>query len=157
MTKAAARLVVLALVAVASTARLAAAPGSNDWAVAILPSGAEFSLEIADDPAKRQRGYMFRDEVGPHEGMIFVFDRPGRHTIWMKNCRVPLDIVWLDASFRVVYVAYEQPPCPADGPCIPIAPPEPAAYVLELAGGVARGEGLVPGDAIVVLWDRAGS
>jgi uncharacterized membrane protein (UPF0127 family) len=122
-----------------------------EWALARLPSGAQLQLEVARDEATRRRGYMYRERVGPREGMLFVFEQDGRHGIWMKNCRVPLDIVWLDPDFRVVHVAFEQQPCPASGACPSILPLGAARYVLEVAGGVARAEGLVRGDRLTLI------
>jgi hypothetical protein len=120
-------------------------------AVAVLPSGAEFMLEIAADPVARARGYMGREKVGPREGMLFLFEQADRHGFWMKDCRVRLDIIWLDAAFRVVDIAASQRPCPEEGDCPDVVPVEAAAYVLEVAGGTARREGLKRGDRIVVL------
>jgi uncharacterized membrane protein (UPF0127 family) len=130
---------------------LALAAAAPRWAVAVLPSGAEFTLEIASDPAARARGYMGREAVGSHEGMLFVFEEAGRHAFWMKDCRVRLDIVWLDATLRVVDVARDRPPCPGGGECPEVVPLEAAKYVLEFAGGTARREGLKTGDRVVVL------
>jgi hypothetical protein len=120
-------------------------------AIAVLPSGSEFMLEIAADEASRARGYMEREKVGPRDGMLFIFERADRHAFWMKNCRVPLDIVWLDATFRVVDVARNRPPCPAEGDCPEVAPAESASYVLEFAGGTASRESLKKGDRVVIL------
>lgn len=128
--------------------------GAN-WAMAVFPSGAQFDVEIAADPESRQRGYMFREHVGPDEGMLFLFEGPGRHSIWMKNCRVPLDIIWLDASWGVVEIAHERPPCPKRGECPSIAPLRMATYVLEVAGGVARQHGLEIGDRIEIVAEPA--
>jgi len=129
-----------------------AAPAPR-WAVAVLPSGREFTLEVAADDLARQRGYMGREKIGPREGMIFVFDEVGRHSFWMKDCKVALDMVWLDPSLRVVWVAPNRTPCPASGDCPSIAPPSPALYVLEFAAGTVAAEALHPGDAVVVLSD----
>lgn len=123
------------------------------WAVAVMPGGEEFSLEIAADPASRQMGYMFREKVGPRDGMLFLFDSEERHAIWMKNCRVHLDILWLDGAFRIVDVAPDLPPCPDAGDCPDASPEKPARYVLEIAGGQARKLGLKRNDPIVVLSD----
>lgn len=123
------------------------------WAVAVMPRGEEFSLEIASDPAARQQGYMFREKVGAREGMLFLFDSVDRHPFWMKNCRVHLDIIWLDAAFRVVDVAADLAPCPVVGECPDVEPELPASYVLELAGGQARKLGLKRNESIVVLSD----
>lgn len=124
-------------------------PGGPEPPAAVWPSGAEFRLEIADDPESRRKGYMFREHVGPYEGMLFIFEGPDRHpAIWMKNCKVSLDIIWLDESRRVVEIAHEQQPCPAEGPCPNVFPMRAARYVLEVAGGVARREGLRRGDVV---------
>jgi hypothetical protein len=140
---------VLAAIAAASSPARAVPPPR--WAVAVLPSGHEFTLEVAADDSSRARGYMGRESVGPREGMLFVFEQDGRHAFWMKDCKTSLDIVWLDASLRVVWIAPRQAPCPAAGDCPQIAPPSAARFVLEFAAGTAASESLGPGDAVVVL------
>jgi uncharacterized membrane protein (UPF0127 family) len=142
--------VTVSVSALACAAR-AAEPGG--WALAILPSGAEFTVEIAADPESRRLGYMFREHVGPREGMLFVFDEVQHHGFWMKNCKVALDMIWLDEQMRVVDVAHDRQPCPAEGPCPSVLPMRGARYVLELAGGTARRESVAIGDRISVLWD----
>ena len=122
-----------------------------EWAIAVFPSGAEFNLEIAVTPEARARGYMFREEVGPTEGMLFLMGQPGRHGFWMKNCKVALDLIWLSADLEVVHIAHDQQPCPENGECPMIAPLKAGSYVLEVAGGTASREGLSPGDHLVIL------
>lgn len=129
-----------------------AAPAPR-WAVAVLPSGHEFALEVAADDISRQRGYMGREKIGPREGMIFVFDDDGRHSFWMKDCKVALDMVWLDVSGRVVWTAVNRAPCPAKGDCPSIVPPVSARFVVEFAAGTVTAESLNRGDAVVVLSD----
>ncbi len=123
---------------------------------AVFPSGAVFHLEIADDPASRRLGYMYREFVGREDGMLFLFEQPDRYPIWMKNCRVHLDIIWLDESYRVVEIAHDQPPCPAVGPCPNVFPMRAATFVLEVAGGTARREGLDLGDPVTVYLEEPG-
>jgi len=122
---------------------------------AVFPSGASFHLELAVDFESRARGYMFREYVGPREGMLFLFETPGRHSIWMKNCKVHLDIIWLDHEARVVEIAHDRPPCPAGEPCISVFPMREATYVLEVAGGTARREGLGRGDRVVLYLEES--
>ncbi len=122
-------------------------------AVAVLPSGDEFMVELAVTPEERRIGYMHRDQVGPSDGMLFLFGSDDIHGIWMKNCRVALDIIWLDQDFRVVHIAPDRQPCEPDGPCPSAYPFRPARYVLELAGGRAAETGLKAGDRVVVLSD----
>ena len=118
---------------------------------AVLPSGAEFTLEIADDPQSRWRGYRNREHVAADEGMLFVFSREQPVSFEMKDCLVSLDMIFLDSKLQVVEIAHDRQPCPEDGPCSPISPMRRAQYVLELAGGTAGREGLKPGDRITVL------
>jgi hypothetical protein len=127
-----------------------AAAQGPDPPAAVFPSGATFHLEIADDDASRQIGYMYREAVGPHEGMLFIFDAPGQHPFWMRNCKVNLDIIWLDATHRVVEIAHDLAPCPAEGPCPHVRPMRAASYVLEVAGGTARREHLAFGDSVTL-------
>lgn len=136
--------VVLALAA-------AAPPSVPGWVTAVLPSGASFGLEVAADDESRARGYMFRENVGPREGMLFWYPSSGRFGFWMKNCLVPLDIVWLDESWRVVHVVENAAPCAASGPCPSIETPVAARYVMEFAAGTAASHGLRRGEAVVVL------
>ncbi len=136
-------------------AAIAAETTLPSWAVVVFPSGAEFTVEIAADPADRARGYMGRAAVGPKEGMLFVFEQEGRHGFWMKNCLVSLDMIWLDEALRVVDIAPSVPPCPAEGECPETMPAAPARYALEVAGGTAERNGLRPGDRVVVLSEPA--
>ncbi len=126
-----------------------------DWAVAVFPSGTEFTLEIAATDRERMRGYMFREKVGANEGMLFLFEETDRHGIWMKNCRVPLDIIWLDEQFRVLEIAADAQPCPDDGPCPSMQPMRAARYVLEIAGGRAAEEKLALGDLLIIHSEPA--
>lgn len=144
--------VLVAILAMRGPVRSAAAPA---WATAVVPSGHEYALEVAADEASRQRGYMFRDRVGPREGMLFVFDASGRHGFWMKNCRVELDIVWLDEALRVIHMEHALKPCSEGRRCPVWEPLRPARYVLEFAAGTAREEGLRLGDPIVILSEPA--
>ena len=122
--------------------------------------GTTVALEIADTEPKRNRGLMFRDKLGEGEGMIFIFEQPGDYAFWMQNCRIALDIVWLDRSFKILSMAESVPPCRLPGcepPCAsnecPSYPPKPgisALYVVELAAGFAKRHGLATGQTIAV-------
>lgn len=138
---------------VAAWGGVAGSPAEFRWAVAVLPSGEEFALEVAATPAARAVGYMGRERVGSREGMLFVFEESGRHGIWMKNCRVSLDVVWLDDRFRVVQVAADQVPCTDGESCPVVEPLRTARYVLEFAAGTARAHRLATGSFVTILSD----
>jgi uncharacterized membrane protein (UPF0127 family) len=65
--------------------------------------------EVARSPDQLQRGLMFRDVVPEGTGMLFIFDRLEVQGIWMKDTYVPLDVAFLDASFRIVNIESLEP------------------------------------------------
>jgi uncharacterized membrane protein (UPF0127 family) len=95
----------------------------------------------------RAMGLMFRPSLAPDRGLLFVFDSSEFHGFWMKNCRFPIDMVWLDEAKQVVHVAEAVPPCKAD-PCPVYQPLRRARYVVELNAGQARHEQAVIGSTV---------
>lgn len=98
-----------------------------------------FNVEIADTNKERQKGLMWRQEMPQDRGMLFVFSRAERHSFWMKNTLIPLDIIWISADKKVVDVHTLQP-CPAETlRCPGTFPSAPAQYVLEVNAGAFNG------------------
>lgn len=112
-----------------------------------LPSGHTLDVEVMVSPQDRAMGLMFRPSLPEDKGMLFIFEYSEFHGIWMKNCKFPIDIVWLDEDRRIVHVAESVPPCKAD-PCPAYEPLRRALYVLELNAGQARQEGAIVGATI---------
>ncbi len=135
------------LVLVAVPVLQLAAQSRTPRGYATFPDGTRVSVEIADSEPVRQRGLMFREQLAPNEGMVFVFPVPGFYPFWMKNTLIPLDMFWLDDGGRIVSIAQSVPPCKAD-PC-PSYPPEgDATYVIEVVAGFARQHRLKVGDVV---------
>jgi uncharacterized membrane protein (UPF0127 family) len=65
--------------------------------------------EVAATPQERSEGLMYRDEVPDGTGMLFVFPDNQIRSFWMANTYVPLDIAYLDPSFRVVDIQQMEP------------------------------------------------
>ena len=105
----------------------------------LLPSGTKIMAEVADTPPKRLLGLMFRDQLSLNSGMLFIFEDADYHGIWMKNCRIALDILWLDKNRRVIHMEEKAPPCLADS-CRTYYPAQKALYVLELNAGLIERE-----------------
>lgn len=118
-----------------------------------FPSSRVFFVTLALTVEEQERGYMGRREIASDEGMLFVYKRPGIRRFWMKNCLIPIDMIWLDREDRVVAIEHAAPPCRAD-PCPLYGPRVPSYNVLEVNGGTATKEGLEPGDKLVVVTDR---
>jgi uncharacterized membrane protein (UPF0127 family) len=122
---------------------------SHPVATVTFRSGVEVRADIADTPETRERGLMFRQSLGPNEGMLFVFERTGFYPFWMKNTLIPLDIMWIDEQWRIVSIAQSAAPCRSD-PCPTYPPAAEARYVLEVAGGFSRTHGVARGDRVRV-------
>lgn len=111
--------------------------------------GERFTVTIADDDQSRARGLMFVDELPDDQGMLFVFRREAPRAFWMRNTRIPLDIIYLDAEFQVVTIIKNAKPCRTQR-CPSYPSVKPAQYVLELNGGMSDQLGLEVGDVITV-------
>ena len=118
-----------------------------------LPSGKVLQTEVMVKDEDRMMGLMFRPSLPLDRGMLFLFENLDKHTIWMKNCKFPIDILWLDENRRVVHLEEAVPPCRAD-PCPTYAPLRDAGYVLELNAKQARREKAVVGSEIKFTLPR---
>ena len=123
---------------------------ARSWGQVALPSGRLLQVEIADTPETRARGYMFREALSDREGMVFLMEQIDFHSFWMKNCRIALDIIWLDEKWRIVHVAKNLPPCLQD-PCPSYQPMQMALYALEVQAGLAERERLRLGDSLIYM------
>jgi uncharacterized protein len=68
----------------------------------VFISGIAFDLEVAADPATRERGLTGRDAIDARGGMLFIFPDDAPRVFWMRGCKVDIDIAFLDRSGRVV-------------------------------------------------------
>ncbi len=79
-------------------------------------------------------------------GMLFVFDKIAAWPFWMKDTLIPLDIIWMDDTWAVVYISRDTPPCTLWDSCPGYGPKESTArFVLELNGGQAEKYGIALG------------
>ncbi len=113
-----------------------------DRRAVIFPSGIKVNAEVADTPQARNVGLMFRDSLAPGSGMLFIFQEAHPYLFWMKNCKFPIDIIWLNEKKEVVFISEKTPPCKAD-PCPNYGPVDKdALYVVEVESGFAEREKL---------------
>lgn len=110
-----------------------------------FPGGVQLKAEVADTPKTRSIGLMFREHLPKDRGMLFIFQAAARHRFWMKNCKFPIDIIWLNEHREIIYISENTPPCKSD-PCPSYGPTkDKALYVLEVASGLTRKEKLKKG------------
>lgn len=51
--------------------------------------------EVASNYENRARGLMYRKELAPNAGMLFVFPHPAVQCFWMRNTLIPLSIAFI--------------------------------------------------------------
>lgn len=74
-----------------------------------------------------------------NEAMLFVFERSGEHCFWMKDTRIPLDMIWLNEQKQVVHIEENvQPESYPKSFC----PDEAALYVVEVNAGQVSASGI---------------
>ncbi len=126
---------------------LMAAAECRDDAVQLRnPSGGivQFSVELADDPAERAKGLMFRETMPRSAGMLFRYEAPQHAAFWMKNTLIPLDMLF--ANGQGVITAVHSNAIPQDETAIDGG--DGVVFVLEINGGLAKPLGLVPGTVL---------
>jgi uncharacterized membrane protein (UPF0127 family) len=115
-----------------------------------LPSGAKIVCEVMVRPEDMARGMMYRDSLPADRGMLFIHDAPGKHSYWMHNVKIPLDIIWMDGQRSIVEISPATPPCTTDAErCPNYGGNVESVTVLELAGGSVQRHRLKVGDRLV--------
>ena len=105
---------------------------------------AHIAIEVADDDAQRSQGLMYRSTMPDTSGMLFIFDQPAPRSFWMKNTKIPLDILYVDEGLRIFMIyksvmPYSEKSIPSE---------EDALYVVEVNGGFTTRNEIEEGDLI---------
>jgi uncharacterized membrane protein (UPF0127 family) len=100
-----------------------------------------FQAEIADDDGEREIGLMFRETMAKDHGMLFVYPAPAPTGVWMKNTKIPLDMLFIDTDGKVLAIAENARP----GSLRVIDPGVQVKGFLEINGGLAKELGIKPG------------
>jgi hypothetical protein len=115
--------------------------------VVIHASGGEevpVRVELATTPEARQLGLMYRDSLAAGAGMLFVFPSAAVQSFWMRNTRIPLDILFIDDAQRIVRLHAET--TPYSEASLPSG--KPVRFVLEVPGGFSAANGIREGDRV---------
>lgn len=102
-------------------------------------------VELARTQGELIRGLQFRTFLDKEAGMLFIFPQSDLYHFWMRNTLFPLDIIWLDESKKVVYIAAGLPPCRND-PCEIYGSQKQSRYALEVNAGFVEAHRIHIGD-----------
>lgn len=113
-----------------------------------LPGGKVIQVETAYSNIDLLRGLMYRTSLAPDRGMLFVYPRPNRYQTVMYNVLIPLDIIWMDSSRRILEIDENEQPCKTQASQCPKYGHQVASYALEIGGGMAKRYGLEVGQIL---------
>jgi uncharacterized membrane protein (UPF0127 family) len=102
--------------------------------------------EVAYTFETRAQGLMFRESLGPNEGMFFVFPQAEIQCMWMKNTLIPLSVAFLDEKGKVVSISDMRPQTETSH-----CAAAPAKFALEMSGGWFAAKGIRAGATIIGL------
>jgi uncharacterized membrane protein (UPF0127 family) len=144
------RSILAAIAAIAVFARALGAQSRVSFPTSelIIESGAKrhrFAIEVAVNDEQRALGLMHRTQLAADSGMLFDFQSDQVTAMWMRNTRIPLDMLFIAHDGRIVNIAQRTVPFSeasvfSDGP---------VRAVLELNGGTVSRLGIRPGDRVV--------
>jgi len=134
--------------AAGKTARRGEPTGPQDALPTVVLSIGSHDLvaEVADSPAERGAGLMFRDALAPHTAMVFVYPNAQPRSFWMRNTCLPLSIAYINAEGTILTLA-DMTPLNERG----VPSGRPAQYALEVPQGWFARKGISVGDRVVGL------
>lgn len=89
------------------------------------------NIEVADTQEARSYGLMYRKDLAPDAGMLFVFPREEEQSFWMKNTPLSLDMIFIGTDKQIVGIVADAKPFTTE----PRSIGKPSLYVLEVHGG----------------------
>lgn len=109
----------------------------------------ELTIEIADSSKEREKGLMEREKLEAGRGMLFVFEDEAPRAFWMKNTKIPLDVIFFSAKKEVVNFVEWMDPCKT-AQCQSYSSGAPAMYALEVPAGFIKEKLVKIGDKLIL-------
>jgi len=103
-----------------------------------------FSVQLATTDADRLRGLSGVDHLDANKGLLMIFDTEEQWGIWMKDMKIPLDIIWMNNDKKVIYIVTDA--SPDLGTSKTFKPNDSARYVLEVPAGTVKTAGIKIGN-----------
>lgn len=75
-------------------------------------NGNILKVEVANTASKRSKGLGGRESLASDQGMLFIFEREGNYTFWMKGLKFPLDFIWIKGNQVLDIMPNIPPPQP---------------------------------------------
>lgn len=111
--------------------------------------GKVLDVNLANTPALQEQGLSGVASLNKGTGMLFVFGEMGSRPFWMKDMNFPIDIIWIDENFKIVYIKSNA--TPESYPEI-FVPTVEAKYVLEVVSGFATENKIKEGETVLFTF-----
>ena len=111
-------------------------------------AGKIIKVELALTAEEQEKGLSWREKIKDNEGMLFIFKESGKNYFWMKNMNFPIDIIWIDSNFKVIFI--KENILPSSYPET-FGPDVDNKYVLEVKGGFSKENNLKVGEIVKFL------
>jgi uncharacterized protein len=121
----------------------ATAGASDKVMVSLDISGYSLTAEVAHTPVSRAKGLMHRDSLDENSGMLFVFPKADRHSMWMLNTHIPLSVAFVDNNGIILNIADMTPHTKTVHGSVGLA-----KYALEMNQGWFSARGIQAGEKI---------
>lgn len=105
---------------------------------------ADLTVEIADTVSKRMKGLMYRTELADDAGMLFLFSRNQKISMWMANTPISLDMIFIDERGKIQEIAENAVPFSHEE----LRSAKKGRAVLEIKGGLSKRYGFQSGDIV---------
>jgi uncharacterized membrane protein (UPF0127 family) len=126
----------------------AAAPDPSRGPAVVIKNGAgdEWTVwvELARTPEEQRKGLMWRWSLEKDHGMLFIYEDAGERHFWMKNTRIPLDMIFIGPDKKIAGMVENAEPYTEESRSVAGA----SQWVLEVSGGECAAHNIAPGDRV---------
>ena len=109
----------------------------------IIINNIKFKAEIADNYFSREKGLSKREKLDDLSGMLFIFDKSENHSIWMKDMKFSIDIIWLNENYQIIDITKNLKP---ESFPKTFSSDKPSQYVFEVNAGICDKYNITIGD-----------
>ena len=127
-------------------------PGDNVYLHAkVTINGFPLISDVAFTDEQKTKGLDIKNNLSENQGMLFVFQQPGRYGFWMMGMKFPIDIIWLDSNGTVTHIEHSLQPCQPNSFklfCPTYSPEKDSLYVLETVARFSMKHNVHPGSHV---------
>jgi hypothetical protein len=107
----------------------------------------KIEVELAQTIVQQAKGLMYRESLAENAGMLFIFSGENPKTFWMKNTKIPLDLIFISADKKVAEIKENFEPC-REASCPAYQSQAAVKYVLEVNAGFVSKNNIQINDAL---------